>query len=202
MENIKITPQSALKILKDGNNRFLKNQKVKRDFREEVRLTSTDQKPMAVLLNCIDSRVPAEIIFDLGIGDIFNARIAGNVINEDIIGSMEFSCKLGGSKLIVVLGHTSCGAVKGACDHVQLGSLTGLLKKIEPAIDAIPTPYGDDRSSANIEFVDTVAKKNVELTMENIKKQSPVLQEMIDKKEIALVGAMYDISTGVVSFEM
>lgn len=201
MDNNKITAKSALELLKEGNQRFVLKKMKKRNLPKEVNVASTGQKPMAVVLNCIDSRVPAELIFDQGIGDIFNARVAGNIVNDDIIGSMEFSCKLAGSKLIVVLGHTSCGAVKGACDHVKLGNLTGLLKKIEPAIDSIPTAYGDDRTSANPEFVDTVAKKNVELTMENIAKQSPVLNEMIENKEIVLIGAMYDISTGLVSFD-
>jgi carbonic anhydrase len=176
------------------------NKKTKRDYNQQVQITKNGQFPFAFILNCIDSRVPAEIIFDQGIGDIFNARIAGNVVNEDILGNMEFACKLAGAKLIVVLGHTSCGAVKGACDHVELGNLTGLLKKIEPAINAIKTPEGTDRSSNNLDFVNEVAVKNVELTIKNIKHKSPVLTELIEKKEIEIVGAMYDIETGIVNF--
>jgi len=199
--NIEITAQKALEILKQGNLRFIKKQMNNRDLPNEAKITSEGQKPFALVLNCIDSRVPAELIFDMGIGDIFNIRIAGNIVNDDIIGSMEFSCKLAGTKLIVILGHTSCGAVKGACDHVELGSLTGLLKKIEPAIDSIKTPEGTDRSSKNIEFVNQVAQKNVEMVMENITEQSKVLNKMIENKEVVLVGAMYDISTGRVTFE-
>ncbi len=199
--NIEITAQKALEILKQGNLRFIKKQMNNRDLPNEAKITSGGQKPFALVLNCIDSRVPAELIFDMGIGDIFNIRIAGNIVNDDIIGSMEFSCKLADTKLIVILGHTSCGAVKGACDHVELGSLTGLLKKIEPAIDSIKTPEGTDRSSKNIEFVNQVAQKNVEMVMENITEQSKVLNKMIENKEVVLVGAMYDISTGRVTFE-
>ncbi len=199
--NIEITAQKALEILKQGNLRFIKKQMNNRDLLNEAKITSEGQKPFALVLNCIDSRVPAELIFDMGIGDIFNIRIAGNIVNDDIIGSMEFSCKLADTKLIVILGHTSCGAVKGACDHVELGSLTGLLKKIEPAIDSIKTPEGTDRSSKNIEFVNQVAQKNVEMVMENITEQSKVLNKMIENKEVVLVGAMYDISTGRVTFE-
>ncbi len=199
--NIEITAQKALEILKQGNLRFIKKQMNNRDLLNEAKITSEGQKPFALVLNCIDSRVPAELIFDMGIGDIFNIRIAGNIVNNDIIGSMEFSCKLADTKLIVILGHTSCGAVKGACDHVELGSLTGLLKKIEPAIDSIKTPEGTDRSSKNIEFVNQVAQKNVEMVMENITEQSKVLNKMIENKEVVLVGAMYDISTGRVTFE-
>jgi len=196
-----ITAQEALEILKQGNTRFIKKQMINRDLPNEVKITSKGQKPFAVVLNCIDSRVVAELIFDQGIGDIFNTRIAGNIVNDDIIGSMEFSCKLAGAKLIVVLGHTSCGAVKGACDHVELGSLTGLLKKIEPAINSIKTPKGTDRSSKNLNFVNRVAQKNVELAMENVKQKSSTLNEMIENNDILLVGAMYDISTGKVTFE-
>lgn len=199
--NSGISAQSAFEILKQGNQRFVEKRMQERDLPNEAKLSSKGQKPFAVVLNCIDSRVPAELIFDMGIGDIFNARIAGNIVNDDIIGSMEFSCKLAGASLIVVLGHTACGAVKGACDYVELGSLTGLLKKIEPAINSIKTTEGVDRSSKNLEFVNQVAKKNVELVMENIKQKSPVLNEMIENKEVILIGAMYDIETGKVSFE-
>lgn len=196
-----VSPQTALQFLKEGNLRFVEKQMINRDLPNEAKITSEGQHPFALILNCIDSRVPAELIFDQGIGDIFNTRIAGNIINDDIIGSMEFSCKLAGAKLIVVLGHTSCGAVKGACDHVKLGNLSGLLKKIEPAINSIKTTEGTDRSSKNIEFVNRVAEKNIELVMEDIKQESDVLNKMISNKEIMLIGAMYDISTGVVTFE-
>lgn len=195
-----ITSAMALQLLKEGNQRFINNTQVKRDYNQQVQITKNGQFPFVFILNCIDSRVPAEIIFDQGIGDIFNARIAGNVVNEDILGCMEFACKLAGAKLIVVLGHTSCGAIKGACDHVELGNLTGLLKKIEPALNAIKTPEGTDRSSKNIDFVNDVARKNVSLTMDDIRKKSPVLNEMIRNKEIDMVGAMYSIETGIVNF--
>lgn len=196
-----MTPQIALEILKKGNRRFVGKQMLERDLPKEAKLTSGGQHPFALVLNCIDSRVPAELIFDQGIGDIFNTRIAGNVINDHIIGCMEFSCKLAGAKLIVVMGHTSCGAVKGACDNVELGKFTALLKKLEPAIKSTITPEGTDRSSKNLDFVDRVAQKNVELTIENIKEQSHILNEMIENNEIALVGAMHDISSGIVRFE-
>ncbi|MBC8321048.1 MAG: carbonic anhydrase [Bacteroidetes bacterium] len=195
-----MTPHLAIEILKEGNKRFADKKMLERDLPTEVKLTSNGQHPFAVVLNCMDSRVPAELIFDQGIGDIFNTRIAGNIINDDIIGSMEFACKIAGAKLIIVLGHTSCGAVKGACDRVKLGKLTGLLKKLEPAIITTITPKGTDRSSENNEFVNRVAQKNVELTIENIKNQSPVLNMMIENHEIKLVGAIYDISNGVVEF--
>ena len=195
-----MTPHLALEILKEGNKRFADKKMLERDLPTEVKLTSNGQHPFTVVLNCMDSRVPAELIFDQGIGDIFNTRIAGNIINDDIIGSMEFACKIAGAKLIIVLGHTSCGAVKGACDSVKLGKLTGVLKKIEPAINSIITPKGTDRSSKNNDFVNQVAQKNVELTIENIKNQSPVLKVMIENHEIKLVGAMYDISNGMVEF--
>lgn len=195
-----ITPQKAIEILKKGNKRFVENKLTKRDLLSEARLTSDEQNPFAVALNCIDSRVHTALIFDMGIGDMFSIRIPGNIVNDDIIGSLEFACKLANVKLIVVLGHTSCGAVKGACDNIKLGKLTGLLKKIEPAINSIDTPEGTDRSSENNEFVNLVVEKNVELTMENIYNQSPILKEMLENKEIGLVGAIYDISTGRVDF--
>lgn len=194
-----ITPQMALDILKDGNKRFVSGNVLKRDHAKQVKDTSTGQFPFGVVLECIDSRVPAEIVFDQGIGDIFTVRIAGNFANEDILGSLEFACKVAGSKAIVVLGHTSCGAVKGACDHVELGNLTGMLGKIQPAIDAIADD-GSERSSKNADFVQKVADKNVELTVADILAKSDVLREMNDAGEIKIVGAMYDISTGEVRF--
>lgn len=190
----------AVKMLMDGNNRFLENEPINRDLHAQVKQTATGQFPFASVVSCIDSRIPTEIIFDQGIGDIFNARVAGNFVNEDILGSLEFACKLAGSKVIVVMGHTSCGAVKGACDHAKLGNLTQMLDKIMPAVDAIQTPEGTDRSSKNIDFVNQVSAKNVELTIQNIKEQSPVLNEMYEAGEIDIVGAMYDVKTGAVAF--
>ena len=196
-----ISPNKAVELLKEGNQRFVANLKASRDLLEQVEDTSTGQYPFATILSCIDSRVSSELIFDQGIGDIFSVRIAGNFVNEDILGSMEFACRLAGTKLIVVLGHTSCGAVKGACDDAKLGNLTTLLSKIKPAVEAVTEPSDESlRNSKNIDFVNDVAKKNVFLTMDNIRKQSPVLQDMEDAGEIKIVGAMYDIKDGVVHF--
>jgi len=192
------TPQKAVEILKDGNIRFVQNAQAGRDLQEQVKATSSGQFPFAVVLSCIDSRVPAEMVFDQGIGDIFSVRIAGNFINDDILGSMEFACKAAGSKLIVIMGHSACGAVKGACDHVELGNLTGLLHKIQPAIDAVSED--GDRTSANAGFVQKVADKNVELATQTLKEKSPVLREMLENGEIGLVGAMYSVETGEVTF--
>ena len=194
-----ITPQMAIDMLKDGNKRFVSGNALSRDHAKQVSDTSTGQFPFGVVLECIDSRVPAEIVFDQGIGDIFTVRIAGNFANDDILGSLEFACKVAGSKAIVVLGHTSCGAVKGACDKVELGNLTGMLGKIQPAVDAIADD-GSERSSKNAEFVQKVADKNVDLTVADILSKSDVLREMNDNGEISVVGAMYDISTGEVRF--
>lgn len=193
-------PEDALQLLKEGNNRFLSKKSIARSFDEQINLTSTGQYPFAAVVSCIDSRIPTEIVFDQGIGDIFNARIAGNFVNNDILGSLEFACKLAGSKLIVIMGHTSCGAVKGACDHAELGNLTGMLEKIKPAVDKVETAEGVDRSSKNIDFVNEVAVQNVHLTIAKLKKDSPVLQEMIEAEEIDVVGAMYDVTSGKVSF--
>jgi carbonic anhydrase len=196
-----ISPMGAIEILKQGNERFVKNHKADRDLLEQVKDTSTGQYPFATILSCIDSRVSAELIFDQGVGDIFSVRVAGNIVNEDLLGSMEFACKLAGTKVIVVLGHTSCGAVKGACDDAHLGNLTALLSKIKPAVQAVAEPEDPaDRTSQNLDFVDHVAETNVRMTIENIRKQSPVLRIMEEDGEIALVGAMYDISTGEVHF--
>ena len=167
----------------------------------QVKQTSTGQYPFATVLSCIDSRVSSELIFDQGIGDIFSVRIAGNFVNEDILGSMEFACKLAGTKLVVVLGHTACGAVKGACDHARLGNLTALINKIEPAVEAVTEPTDESqRNSSNIDFVNEVAKKNVYMTIDNIRESSQVLKEMEDAGEIEIVGGMYDIKTGEVIF--
>jgi len=193
-----LTSELALEILKEGNSRFVKNLKANRNLLQQVNETSEGQFPFAVILSCIDSRAPAELIFDQGLGDIFSVRIAGNFINDDILGSMEFACKVAGSKLIVVLGHTSCGAIKGACDKVQLGNLTKLLRRIDPALNAVSET--GDRSSNNNDFVQRVADKNVEMTMNQLKEQSPVLKEMLDSGEVGLVGGMYSVESGEVTF--
>lgn len=194
------TPSQAIEMLKQGNVRFTSGSTTSRDYQSQVSQTAGGQYPVAAVVSCIDSRIPTEIVFDQGIGDIFNARIAGNFVNEDILGSLEFACKVAGAKAIVIMGHTSCGAIKGACDKAELGNLTQMLEKIMPAVDAIHTPEGADRSSANAEFVDAVAAKNVELTLAKIKENSPVLEEMIEANEIEIVGAMYDVASGKVSF--
>ncbi len=196
-----ITPTSAIELLKDGNRRFVKDQHADRDLLEQVADTVAGQFPFATILSCIDSRVSAELIFDQGVGDIFSARVAGNIVNEDVLGSMEFACKLAGTKLIVVLGHTSCGAVKGAVDDAKLGNLTALLSKIRPAVEAVDEPAEPgDRTSANLDFVDSVARTNVAMTIENIRRDSPVLKEMEDSGAIKIIGGMYDISSGEVHF--
>ena len=197
----KMTPELSLQFLKEGNLRFQKNLKANRNLLEQVNDTSNGQFPFATILSCIDSRVSSELIFDQGLGDIFSARIAGNFVNDDILGSMEFACKLAGTKLIVVLGHTACGAVKGACDDAKLGKLTGMLNKIKPAVNAVASPEDTTlRNSTNIEFVNNVAEKNVHLTMKKIIEESDVLAEMQNNGEIKIVGGMYDINTGAVTF--
>lgn len=196
-----MTPEKAIQFLKEGNQRFQNNLKANRNLLEQVNDTSEGQFPFATILSCIDSRVSAELVFDQGLGDIFSVRIAGNFVNEDILGSMEFACKLAGTKLIVVLGHTSCGAVKGACDGAELGNLTAMLNKIKPAVESVKTPEDPSlRNSKNLEFVDNVAEKNVYLTLDNIRKQSEVLAEMEKNGEIKIIGGMYDISDGSVVF--
>lgn len=196
-----ITPGAAINLLKEGNARFQAHKEVERDLLGQVKDTSTGQYPFATILSCIDSRVSSELIFDQGIGDIFSVRIAGNFVNEDILGSMEFACKLAGTKAIVVLGHTACGAVKGACDDAKLGNLTALISKIKPAVNAVAEPTDAGlRNSGNIDFVNNVAEKNVSMTIDNIRTESPVLKEMEDNGEIKIVGAMYDISDGSVTF--
>ncbi len=194
----KMSPQDALQMLKEGNKRFVNGTKYQRDYIQQAFETAEGQYPYAIVLSCIDSRSSSEIIFDQGIGDIFNARVAGNISDEDILGSMEFACMVNGSKLIVVIGHTGCGAIKGACDDVHLGNLTSLLEKIKPAVDAVT--YTGDRTSKNHEFVEKVAKENVLHTMEDIKKNSPILKDLIDNGTVLLIGAMYDIDTGKVTF--
>jgi carbonic anhydrase len=196
-----MTPQKALDFLKEGNLRFQNNLKANRNLLEQVNDTSHGQFPFATILSCIDSRVSAELVFDQGLGDIFSVRIAGNFVNVDILGSMEFACKLAGTKLIIVLGHTSCGAVKGACDNAKMGNLTKLLEKITPAVDAVTEPKEISlRNSKNLEFVDMVSEKHVLLTMERIYNESPILAEMAENGEIKIAGAMYDVSTGAINF--
>ncbi len=194
------SPEQAQELLALGNKRFLLQQTLKRDLLGQVKGTASGQYPLAVVLSCIDSRIPTELIFDQGIGDIFNARIAGNFVNPDILGSMEFACKLAGSKLVVVMGHTSCGAVKGACDHAELGNLTHLLSNITPAVDLVETKADEDRSSKNRDFVNRVSTKNVELTIAKIREDSPVLAEMEQQGAIKIVGAMYHVENGSVDF--
>lgn len=194
-----LTPQMAINLLKEGNKRFVSNLKVNRNLLQQVNETSNGQFPFAVVLSCIDSRTSAELIFDQGLGDIFSVRIAGNIVNEDILGSMEFACKIAGSKAIVVLGHTRCGAVKGACDHVEMGNLTTLLSKLQTAVHAEKT-ITVDRTSANTEFVEKVAVKNVLMTMHQIHEKSTILNDMIASGEIAMIGGMYDVESGVVEF--
>ena len=194
-----MTPDSALAELKAGNARFVAGRSQSRDLPAEVKATAPGQYPFAVVLSCLDSRQPIEIVLDQGIGDIFSARVAGNVLNEDILGSMEFGCKVSGAKLIAVIGHSNCGAIKGAVDDVELGNLTGLLTKIKPAMDAVPA-NGSARTSKNLEFVDQVGEANVRLVMRQIRERSPILREMIDQHQIGLVGGMYDLSTGKVNF--
>jgi carbonic anhydrase len=196
-----MTPQSSLDALIAGNERFVSGTQVNRNLNTQVEQTSGGQYPFATVLHCIDSRVSAEHIFDQGIGDLFSIRIAGNFVNEDILGSMEFACKLAGTKVLLVLGHTACGAVKGACDHARLGNLTALINKLEPAVDAVESPADADlRNSSNIDFVNDVAAKNVEMTIDNIRSRSSILAEMETKGEIKIVGGMYDIATGKVSY--
>ena len=196
-----MSPDAALKALKDGNKRFVTSTQVSRDLMQQVAETSTGQYPFATVLHCIDSRVSAELVFDQGIGDLFSIRIAGNFVNEDILGSMEFATKLAGTKVVVILGHTACGAVKGACDHARLGNLTTLIKKIEPAVAAVIDPKEEAlRNSGNINFVNEVAKKNVLITIDNILAKSEVLAEMVQKGGIKIIGGMYDVNTGIVNF--
>lgn len=196
-----MTPEKSIEALKEGNERFQNNFSADRDLLEQVKDTTLGQFPFATVLSCIDSRIPVEMVFDQGIGDLFSVRIAGNFINDDILGSMEFACKLAGSKVVVVLGHTSCGAVKGACDGAELGKLTGMLNKIKPAVNAVVHPTNaTERTSANIDFVNEVAAKNVDFSIEGIRSGSEVLAEMERNGEIAIIGAMYDVATGKVTF--
>jgi carbonic anhydrase len=196
-----ITPAKALKFLKEGNQRFINNLKANRNLLQQANETRDGQFPFAVILSCIDSRTSAELIFDQGLGDVFSIRIAGNVVNTDIIGSIEFACKVAGSKLIVVLGHTSCGAIKGACDHVEMGNLTELLSKIQPAVyEETKITDKSKRNSHNEVFVENVANINVQRSVKAIVNRSYILEQMLEKKEIAIVGAKHHLETGVVEF--
>jgi carbonic anhydrase len=194
-----MTPKKALEFLKEGNARFMSNLKAHRNLLEQVNDTRDGQWPFATILSCIDSRTSAELIFDQGLGDIFSVRIAGNIVNTDILGSMEFACKVAGSKLVVVLGHSKCGAVKGACDHVEMGNLTELLSKIQPAIYQEKTTI-TERSSKNSEFVENVAEINVKRNVKSILDRSDILKQMVENGEIGIVGAMHNLETGEVTF--
>ena len=189
-----IRPNDAVSRLKEGNKRFLHNKKTERDLLTQVEKTGVGQFPFAALLSCIDSRVPAELVFDQGIGDIFNVRVAGNIVNEDVLGSLEYSCKVAGSKLVLVLGHTRCGAVTSACKHVELGNITPLLDKIQPAVGSVV------KGDLTPEIIEEVAVTNVENSIEQIRKDSPILKEMEDNGEIVIAGAIYDVVSGGVEF--
>lgn len=196
-----MTPEMALELLKEGNQRFLRGAPRERKLNQQVIETAYGQYPFASIIGCIDSRVPTSLIFDQGIGSLFSARVAGNIVNDDILGSLEFACKLAGAKLVVVLGHTSCGAVKGACDQAELGNLTALLSKINPAVLAVTDPENpEERTSKNASFVDAVALENVRLTVQNVRTYSNVLRSMEKDGAIKIIGAMYDVATGEVRF--
>lgn len=194
-----LTPEHALDILKEGNERFVNNIKSHRNLLQQVNETSAGQFPFAAILSCIDSRTSAELIFDQGLGDIFSIRIAGNILNEDILGSMEFACKIAGSKLIVVLGHTKCGAIEGACNHIVMGNITALLNKIKPAIDQ-ETETITERNGNNKSFLQNVTENNVFITVQKIKEQSSILDEMEQTNQIKIIGGLHDIDTGQVIF--
>jgi carbonic anhydrase len=196
----KMTPDEILADMKRGNERFRKGQLKERNYLAEQKASAKGQYPAAAVLGCIDSRVPAPLILDFGIADTFDSRVAGNIANEDILGSLEFACKLAGAKVVLVMGHTSCGAIKGAIDKAELGNLTGLLSKIRPAVEA--TTFNGERSSKNNAFVDAVARKNVELTVADIRKRSAVLQELESKGAIKIAGAMYNLETAAVDFSV
>ena len=194
----RMTPQQVIDELKKGNERFRNGKASAKDYRDQQRTSAAGQYPAAAIVGCVDSRAPAEIIFDAGIGDAFNSRLAGNVINDDVVGSLEFACAVAGAKLILLFGHTACGAVKGAIDDVEMGNLTGLLARIKPAITA--TKFSGDRSSKNAAYVDAVARTNVTVGIENIRRRSPILSDLEKKGSILIAGAMYDLATGAVDF--
>jgi carbonic anhydrase len=193
-----LTPENALQMLKDGNHRFVTNLKMNRNLLQQVNDTSDEQYPFALILSCIDSRTSAELIFDQGLGDIFSCRIAGNILNEDILGSMEFACKVAGAKLIMVLGHSECGAIKGACNNVKMGNLTGLLKKIRVVVKEFSKDKKVNQQSSD--FIDLISKENVKNVLKNIPKKSKIIRDLVKDKKIIIVGAMYDISSGKVDF--
>lgn len=194
-----ITPEKAFVLLQEGNTRFINNLKANRNLLQQANETSDGQHPFAIILSCIDSRTSAELIFDQGLGDIFSVRIAGNILNEDILGSMEFACKVARAKIILVLGHSKCGAIKGACDHVEMGNLTTLLSKIRPAIDEENT-ISENRRSDNELFVDKVSQINVRRVVNGIVERSPILKEMVERDEIMIIGGMHELTTGRVTF--
>lgn len=194
-----LTPDLALEILKEGNGRFVQNLKANRNLLQQVNETSSGQFPFATILSCIDSRTSAELIFDQGLGDIFSIRIAGNILNEDILGSMEFATKVVGTKIIVVLGHTKCGAIVGACNHVEMGNLTGLLNKIKPAMEAEKLTL-KSRDGSNPSFVNNVTELNVKLTIDRIRKESEIIAGLENEGSIKIIGGVYDVETGLVSF--
>jgi carbonic anhydrase len=194
-----LTPAKALELLKDGNKRFVSNLKINRNLLQQVNETAEGQHPFAFILSCIDSRTSAELIFDQGLGDIFSCRIAGNILNSDILGSMEFACQIAGSKIIVVLGHTKCGAIKGACDGVEMGNLTTLLAKVKPAINTLNQGF-ENLIADKAEFVERVSKSNVRLVLQEIPARSPIVAQLLERGEVALVGGMYDVETGRVEF--
>ncbi|OZV68575.1 carbonic anhydrase family protein [Winogradskyella aurantia] len=198
-EQAQLTPDSVIESLKDGNRRFVSNDLTARDHTVQIRKATNGQYPKAVILSCLDSRIPVEDVFDKGIGDLFVARVAGNFVNEDILGSMEFGCKVAGSKLILVLGHEHCGAVKAAVDNVKLGNITAMLTKIRPVVEQL-SHYEGDKSSSNPEFVHMVCEQNVRKTINDIRQNSPILKEMEDKGEIKIIGGVYDMDTGKVDF--
>ena len=194
-----LTPEYALDILKEGNERFVNNIKTHRDLLEQVNETKSGQFPFATILSCIDSRTSAELIFDQGLGDIFSIRIAGNILNQDILGSMEFACKIAGSKLVVVLGHTKCGAIEGACNNIVMGNITALLSKIKPAITQ-ETETKENRTGSNLTFVHNVTRNNVFNTVQKVKEQSKILLELEQSNQIKIIGGLYDLDTGQVTF--
>ncbi len=197
----KITPAEALEILKQGNQRFINNLKANRNLLQQANETRDGQWPFAVILSCIDSRTSTELIFDQGLGDIFSIRIAGFVVNTDILGSLEFACKVSGAKLIIVLGHENCGAVKGACDHIEMGNLTELLSKLQPAVYEEKTVTNpEERNSQNPQFVENVAALNVKRSVKSIISRSNILELMIEKGEVAIIGAMHHLESGEVEF--
>lgn len=197
-EQAALTPDMVIQSFKEGNDRFTRNDLTARDHSEQVRKSTYGQYPKAIVLSCVDSRVPVEDVFDRGIGDIFVARVAGNFVNEDILGSMEFACKVSGSKLVLVMGHEHCGAVKAAVSGVELGNITAMLSKITPAVAAVD--YAGERTADNEEFVHMVCESNVQNTIEQIRLNSPILKEMEDNGEIKIVGAVYDMDSGKVTF--